>query len=169
MDPYVGEIKMFCGTFAPVGWLPCNGDLVPIANFDVLFALIGVNYGGDGVTNFALPDLRGRVPLHRLKPTMPEGLMGGVESVTLTTNKIALHSHSYVASTALATDTGPAGNTPSQATSAQLFVEDALDQQLNPAAVLPYLDGGNQPHENRHPFQAITYIIAYEGIFPPHD
>lgn len=168
MDPFVGEIKMFCGNFAPVGWHLCDGSLLAIQDFEVLFTLIGVNYGGDGITNFGLPDLRGRVPIHRLKPTMPEGLMGGVESVTLTTSQIALHAHSFVASTALATDTGPAGNTPAQATSAQLFVEDALDQQLNAAAVLPYGDGGNQPHENRHPFQVVNYIIALEGLFPPH-
>ncbi|HEU0130066.1 MAG TPA: tail fiber protein [Mycobacteriales bacterium] len=168
MESYVGEIKMFCGTFAPVGWLKCDGSLLRIADYDVLFALIGINYGGDGITTFALPDLRGRVPIHRLKPSMPEGLTGGVESVTLTSATIAQHSHSFVASTALATDTGPPGGTPAQGTSAQLFVEDALDQQFNAAAVLPYLDGGNQPHENRHPFQAVNYIIAYEGIYPPH-
>lgn len=168
MDSYIGEIKMFCGTFAPVGWHLCDGALLPIAQYDVLFSLIGVNYGGDGVTNFALPDLRGRIPIHRRKPDMPEGLMGGVESVTVTTAQIAAHSHSFVASTALATDTGPANNTPAQGTSAQLYVEDAVDQQFNAAALLPYRDGGNQPHENRHPFQAVNYIIAYEGIFPPH-
>src|SRR3712207_2340654 len=151
MEAYIGEIKLFCGTFAPVGWHFCDGSLLSIADYEALFALISVNYGGDGVTTFGLPDLSGRVPIHRRKPDMPEGLKGGVESVTLTSSQIALHSHAFVASTALATDTGPPGGTPAQAPSAQLFVEDALDQQLNAAAVLPYTDGGSQPHENRVP------------------
>lgn len=167
MDPYIGEIKLFCGTFAPVGWTLCNGGLLQISLFDALFSLLGTTYGGDGVTTFGVPDLRGRLPVHR-SPTMPLGQTGGTETVTLTSGQIAAHAHGFVASTALATDTGPAGNAPAQATSAQLFVEDALDQQLSPAALLPYRDGGSQPHENRHPFQAINYVIAVEGLFPPH-
>jgi microcystin-dependent protein len=162
--PYIGEIRIFCGNFAPVGWLMCDGSLLPIDQYDVLFNLIGTTYGGDGQTTFGIPDLRGRFPLHRSGST-PIGAAAGEETVTLTAATIAVHTHNFVGTTALATDPTPGGNTTAEGTSVQLYVEDVLDQTLNANALLP-AQGGGQPHENMHPFQVVNYIIATEGIYP---
>jgi microcystin-dependent protein len=165
VEPYIGEIRLFGGNFAPVGWLACNGSLLPISQYDVLFNLIGTTYGGDGQNNFALPDLRGRFPLHR-STQYPVGAPAGTESVTLTSATTAQHSHQFLATTALANQPTPGGNTPAQSGTLQLWAEDTTNAPLDPAALLPYL-GGNQPHDNMHPYQAINYIIATEGIYPP--
>jgi microcystin-dependent protein len=165
-DPYIGEIKIFCGNFAPVGWLMCDGSLLPISQYDVLFNLIGTTYGGDGQNTFAVPDLRGRFPAHR-GSTMQMGQRAGEESVTITSASIAAHTHTFLGTTALATDPTPGLNTTAEGTTVQLFVEDVLDQKLSPNALAPYTQGGGQPHDNMHPYQVINYIIATEGIYPP--
>jgi microcystin-dependent protein len=165
VDPFIGEIKIFCGNFAPVGWNMCDGSLLPIAGYDALFNLIGTTYGGDGQTTFGVPDLRGRFVMHR-SGTSPIGLMGGEETVTLTSATIAAHTHGFLGTTALATDPTPGGNTTAEGTSVQLYVEDVIDQVLSKNALLP-TQGGGQPHENMHPYQVINYIIATEGIYPP--
>jgi microcystin-dependent protein len=164
-DPYIGEIKIFCGNFAPIGWLMCNGALLPISQYDVLFNLIGTTYGGDGQSTFGVPDLRGRFPAHR-GSAMQIGQLAGVESVTITSATIAAHTHSFVGTTALATDPTPGGNTTAEGTTVALYVEDTLDQTLSPNAITPY-QGPGQPHDNMHPYQVINYIIATEGIYPP--
>lgn len=165
MDPYLGEIKMFCGNFAPQGWAFCDGSLVPIPVADALFSLIGTTYGGDGQTTFGLPDLRGRFPVHR-SSSLPMGSAGGVEEVTLTSNQVSAHTHPFQATTSLADQATPGGNTTAQATTITLYVEDTPVAGLNAAAILPFV-GGGQPHENMHPFQAVNYIISLEGIYPP--
>lgn len=163
-DPYIGEIRIFAGVFAPVGWWMCDGTLLPISQFDVLFALLGTTYGGDGQTTFAVPDLRGRLPLHR-GPNYPVGSRGGAATVQLTPNQLAQHTHSFLATTAFATQPTPGGNVPAQGGTVQLWTEDNATVAMDPAALLP-APGNGQPHDNLHPFQAMSYIIATEGIYP---
>jgi len=167
--PYLGEIKMFAGNFAPNGWLFCEGQVLSIAAFTQLFQLIGTTYGGDGEVNFALPDLRGRIPIHQgtndgITHTLAE--TGGVESVTLTSSQIPSHNHPLLGSTATASSTDPAGNVGARVTVAAVFPygNDNPPQPLSPQAIGPA--GGSQPHENRQPFLCIDFIIATFGDFP---
>jgi microcystin-dependent protein len=170
---YIGEIRLFGGTFAPVGWLDCDGRLVDISSYDTLFALIGTTYGGDGVTTFALPDLRGRVPVHQgARPGASQyvmGQLGGNESVTVTTPQLPAHTHPAVtASTGQVAS--PVGAILATAQSNQAGVRiyattTATTTTLNPASIGP--TGGSQPHNNMQPFLALRYIIATSGIFPP--
>lgn len=164
-DPFMGEIRMFGGNFAPLGWAFCDGSLLPISSADALFSLIGITYGGDGVTTFAVPDLRGRFPVHR-SATLPLGAAGGEETVRLTPTQVAQHSHDFNATKALADQATPAGNVPAQATTVTLYIEDTPAVALKDSAILPAA-GGGLPHENMHPFQAVNFIIALEGIYPP--
>ena len=161
-QPYVGEIRMFAGHFAPDGWLLCDGQLLPIAENETLFQLLGTTYGGDGESTFALPDLRGRLPLHQ-GAGFTLARKGGVEDVTLTVNQIPPHSHPLLASAALATQETPAGNLTGQAEIAVYGQETPLGA-LNPAAVS--VAGGSQPHGNLQPYLCINFIIALFGIFP---
>ncbi|HEU0130072.1 MAG TPA: tail fiber protein [Mycobacteriales bacterium] len=162
-QPYVGDIRIFAGTYAPAGWAFCNGQPLPISENEVLFQLIGTTYGGDGQETFNLPDLRGRLPMHQ-GSGFTLGEMAGTEEVTLTTQQIPVHNHAFLATTALAIETGPAGNVPAQGTSIQLFVEDATDVQMAASMVAP--TGGNQPHTNLHPYLCVNFIIALYGVFP---
>jgi microcystin-dependent protein len=167
-QPYVGEIRMFAGNFAPAGWLFCAGQLLPIAENEVLFQLIGTTYGGDGETTFALPDLRSRVPIHQgtgpSGNTRIMGEMGGVESVTLTTQQIPAHSHPLLVSTAVANNSNPAGSVPGESPSVTLYLEESPSVAMNASAITP--TGGNQPHDNMQPFQCVNFIISLFGIFP---
>jgi len=166
-QPYVGEIRMFGGNFAPAGWMFCNGALLPISENEVLFQLIGTTYGGDGEETFALPNLQGRLPLHQgtlAGNAYSLGQDGGVETVTLTTNQIPVHNHSVMASTGIASQSSPANKVPAQSSVASLYVEDTATAGLAAAAVLAA--GGNQPHENLQPYLAINYIISLFGVFP---
>lgn len=162
-EPYVGEIRMFAGNFAPQGWAFCDGSLLPIAQNDVLFALIGTIYGGDGQTTFALPDLRGRVPLH-VGPSNPIGQKAGSENVTLTGDQIPVHSHGLRASTATATPAaGPTGLL-GASTTVQFYGSGTASTPMAANALGPA--GGNQAHTNMAPFQAVNFIISLFGIFP---
>ncbi len=157
---------MFGGNFAPQGWAFCDGSLLSIAENDVLFALIGINYGGDGQTTFALPDLRGRVPIHmgNYQGTNYDiGQPGGTESVALTVNQMPNHGHTPVVSSAAATVNTPAGNVWANWSGAQ-YSNVGANGTLNPAAI--GLAGGNQPHDNMVPFLAVSFIISLFGIFP---
>lgn len=160
-EAYVGEIRMFGGNFAPVGWMFCEGQLLPIAPYDVLYSLIGITYGGDGVNNFALPDLRGRVPIHRGNG-FNVGQMGGAEKVTLTANDIP-HSH-----TMQATSETPSLNTPQNnflgASANKFYHAGAPTIQLHAQSVGP--TGGGQAHDNVQPFQCVSFIICLDGIYP---
>jgi microcystin-dependent protein len=166
-EPFIGEIRLFGGNFAPQGWLFCNGALLPIADFDTLFTLIGTTYGGDGLETFALPDLQGRGPVHAGSlaggSTYTLGEEAGVESVTLLPQQLPQHSHPATAGGA-PTAIAPTGATWStQATNA--FASGPGAAPMAGAAIGSA--GGSQPHDNMPPFLAITYIIAYAGIFPP--
>lgn len=163
-QPYVGEIRMFAGNFAPAGWMFCEGQLLPISENETLFNLIGTTYGGDGQSTFALPDLRGRVPVHMGNGfTLAE--TGGVETVTLTANQIPSHSHPWLGSTGLATSETPSASNMLGQTESTNYTSD--DQSLaNMAAQSVTSIGGSQPHNNMQPYLCIDFIISLFGIFP---
>jgi len=168
--PYLGEIRMFAGLFNPNGWAFCDGALIPISENDTLFNLIGTTYGGDGVNTFALPDLRGRVPLHMGTGgggSYTLAQTGGAEEVTLTVGQIPAHGHSVNAATTGQVQT-PAGNTlPASSTPASRNVYGPLGStvvQMAASTIVPA--GGSQPHENLQPFLSINFIIALFGVFP---
>ena len=167
-DPYVGEIRMFAGSFAPVGWALCEGQLLPISENDVLFTLIGTIYGGDGEETFALPDLRGRAPLHHFQgPGLTPRTIGeqdGVESVTLTVQQIPVHSHALQARAAGGKSATPTGNVLASAPATSLYTRGTPSAQLAANAIDPA--GGSQPHENMPPYLTINFIISLFGIFP---
>ncbi len=162
MTPYVGEIRMFGGNFPPLGWMFCEGQLLPISEYETLFQLIGTTYGGDGQETFALPDLRGRTPVHQGSGYII-GEMGGVEQVTLTVAQIPNHTHPMVATGAAGTDTTPASSLLPSSAVASIY-DVGPDTTLSPQAVSPA--GGSQPHENMQPFLVINYIISLYGVFP---
>jgi microcystin-dependent protein len=168
-QPFIGEIRMFAGSFAPVGWEFCNGQMLPIAENEALFTLIGTIYGGDGQSTFALPNLQSRVPVHYGQgvglSNYTIGEMAGVESVTLTSNQTPTHNHAFLASTAAGSDNN-AGNNVIADGPALAFIEANPNVAMAPQAVGPA--GGSQPHENRMPILVINYIISLFGIFPPN-
>ena len=163
-QPYVGEIRMFAGNFAPNGWMFCEGQLMAISENETLFQLIGTTYGGDGESTFALPDLRGRIPIHQGNNFIM-AQTGGVEEVTLTVNQIPAHSHPLLASTSSGTSSNAQTNTICSSPSILLYLEgQAPDTNLSPSVVSPV--GGSQPHTNLQPYLCINYIISLYGIFP---
>jgi microcystin-dependent protein len=168
-QPYVGEIRIFGGNFAPAGWMFCNGASLPISENETLFQLIGTTFGGDGEQTFNLPDLRGRAPLHSGKgPALPTtyiiGQQGGVETVTLTTQQLPIHTHAFVASTGVGTQNGPISAVIASGGSISPFRPAPTTVPFATSAIS--FVGGNQPHENRQPYIAISYIISLFGIFP---
>ena len=173
-NPYLGEIRMFAGNFAPRGFALCQGQLLAISQNDTLFALIGTTYGGDGQVTFGLPDMRSRLPINQGQgPGLSSyviGQMSGTESVTLIAQQMPSHSHSLSATTATASQPAPT-STSFPATllgTAELYAipgTNPLKQgALNPNSVSA--TGGNQPHNNLMPILAINFIIALEGVFP---
>jgi microcystin-dependent protein len=167
--PYIGEIRMVGFTFAPVGWEFCNGQLMPIAENDALFQLIGTTYGGDGLTTFALPNLQSRVPLHSGQgPGLQNytlGEMAGVEDVTLTTQQTPVHNHQFLASQNGGTDPNPAGNVIGSPPTLTMFIVDTPVTALNTQSVQPV--GSSQPHTNIQPLLVVNFIISLFGVFPP--
>ena|SRR5437867_6667603 len=162
-QPYVGEIRIFAGNFAPAGWMFCEGQLLPISENETLFQLIGTTYGGDGQSTFALPDLRGRLPLHQ-----GNGLVlaeqGGVETVTLTVNQIAAHSHPMVSSSSIGSQPNAQANLLAKVSNVDLYSGDSPDTAMSPVTVTAI--GGNQPHNNLQPYLCVDFIISLFGIFP---
>ena len=164
-QPYVGEIRMFAGNFAPAGWMFCEGQLLPISENETLFQLIGTTYGGDGQNTFALPDLRGRIPIHQGNGfILAEN--GGAEEITLTVNQIPAHSHPLLGSQTTASATDTTANVGARTTAAAVFPygTDAPLQPLSPQAVSSV--GGSQPHTNFQPYLCVDFIISLFGIFP---
>jgi microcystin-dependent protein len=162
-QPYVGEIRMFGGNFAPAGWMFCEGQLLPISENETLFQLIGTTYGGDGESTFALPDLRGRIPIHQGNGFILAET-GGAEEITLTVNQVPAHSHPLLASSGPGTASTPIGNVLAESPSVSLYIEDSPNSNLNPQAVAPV--GGSQPHTNFQPYLCVDFIISLFGIFP---
>jgi microcystin-dependent protein len=163
-QPYVGEIRMFAGNFAPAGWMFCEGQLVPISENETLFQLIGTTYGGDGQSTFALPDLRGRIPIHQGNGFILAET-GGAEEITLTVNQIPAHSHPMLASNNPGISSNAQNNDISSSPSILLFIEgQSPDTNLSPLVVAPV--GGSQPHTNFQPYLCVDFIISLFGFFP---
>lgn len=172
--PYIGEIRMFAfGTRgAPNGWQACDGSLLPISQYDALFALIGTTYGGDGQTTFAAPDLRGRVPIHQGQgPGLSNyviGQLAGTETVTVLPTQMPAHNHALVTTTAAASSLTPANTLlPGAVSGDNFYVSDLTGTtQVAMSAQSTSLAGGNQPHENCMPTLTVQFCIATQGIFP---
>jgi microcystin-dependent protein len=162
-QPYVGEIRMFAGNFAPAGWMFCEGQLLPISENETLFQLIGTTYGGDGQSTFALPDLRGRIPIHQGNGFILAET-GGAEEITLTVSQIPAHTHPLLANSQAATETTPNGNALPASPSPTIYSARTPPVNMNPAAVAPV--GGSQPHTNFQPYLCVDFIISLFGIFP---
>ena len=167
-QPYIGEIRLFAGNYAPAGWAFCNGQLMPISENDALFVVLGTRYGGDGQETFALPDLRGRVPVHQgTGPGLSAAVMGesaGVEDVTLTMQQIPNHSHALVATGSAATDVGPVGSVHATTAVKRTYTAGGTPTTLALQSISPA--GGSQPHPNMQPFLGLNYIISLFGLFP---
>ncbi|HYX70552.1 MAG TPA: tail fiber protein, partial [Terriglobales bacterium] len=162
-QPFIGEIRMFGGNFAPVGWAFCNGALIPISENDALFNLIGTTYGGDGQNTFALPDLQSRVPVH-VGPGFALGQSGGVESVTLTTQQIPGHNHAPLDFDGAGNQQSPANGVWASPSSGTIYSNVAPSLVMAPTAVGSA--GGSQPHDNMIPFLVVNFILSLFGIFP---
>ena len=173
-EPYIGEIRLFGGNFAPQGWATCDGQILSIAEYEPLFVLIGTTYGGDGQSNFALPNLAAQTPVHMGASsgtsTYALGQTGGQTSITLTSNQLPAHSHA-VATTSGAQQVSPASAFFAPASSSQSGVltygPGTTPVGLHPSSVA--LAGGAQPHDNMQPYLAVTYIIALYGVYPPQN
>lgn len=161
-QPYVGEIRMFAGNFAPAGWMFCEGQLLPISENETLFQLIGTTYGGDGESTFALPDLRGRLPIHQGNGVILAET-GGAEEITLTIQQIPAHSHPMLATNDIPVQSNPANNLLGQA-AVKFYRAGAPSVQLNPQAISA--TGGSQPHTNFQPYLCVNFIISLFGLFP---
>jgi microcystin-dependent protein len=164
-QPYVGEIRMFAGNFAPAGWMLCEGQLLPISENETLFQLIGTTYGGDGQSTFGLPDLRGRIPIHQGNNFILAET-GGAEEITLTVNQIPAHGHPALATATVASEVSPANVliAESRPGTSQFFQDVPAN---NMAANMLQPVGGSQPHTNFQPYLCINFIISLFGIFPP--
>jgi microcystin-dependent protein len=165
-QPYVGEIRMFAGTFAPSGWAFCDGQLLAISGNEPLFQLIGTTYGGDGQSTFALPETRGRIPIHQ-----GNGFVlaqnGGAEAVTLTTQQIPAHNHAAAGAAVTGDQTSATGALPANSVTVTPYLNTAPDAAFGAAAIAPA--GGSQPHTNLQPYLCMNYIISLFGIFPPQN
>lgn len=167
-EPFVGEIRMFAGNFAPRGWAFCDGQLLAVSQNDALFSLLGTIYGGDGRTTFGLPDLRGRIPIHAGHgPGLSErrlGAKGGSEKETLTVNQLPSHGHPMRASSDTALDIPPAGKVLAESTVASMYVNEQQTTNLNSDSISNV--GGSRSHTNLMPFLCVNFIIALVGIYP---
>ncbi len=167
-DPFIGEIRMFAGNFAPRFWALCDGQLLAVSQNDALFSLFGTIYGGDGRTTFGLPDLRGRIPVHAgTGPGLSQrrlGSRGGSETATVAVNQLPVHSHPLQASTNLADEASPAGNVIAQPSAADLYFPIAPTNPMAAASVTQ--TGGGQSHPNVMPFLCINFIVALSGVYP---
>ncbi|HVJ51985.1 MAG TPA: tail fiber protein [Aliidongia sp.] len=169
-EKFVGQIILVGFTFAPIGWALCDGSVLSIANNEVLFALLGTTFGGDGAQTFALPDLRGRAVVGSGQGpglgSYVQGQKAGSEAVTLTSNQFWGHAHQLTAAASVTSaDPGASVVLGTPPITTKLYASTGTGTQLAPGAISSS-PGGNQPHENRSPFLALNYIIALEGIFP---
>jgi microcystin-dependent protein len=164
-QPYVGEIRMFAGNFAPAGWMMCEGQLLPISENETLFQLIGTTYGGDGESTFGLPDLRGRVPVHiGGVSNFVLGEPGGVEEVTVSSQTMPIHSHPFTAAQNPASVASPSGTVPAESPQINMYIADSPSAFLASSAITTV--GGSQPHTNFQPYLCLNFIISLFGIFP---
>jgi len=167
-DPYIGEIRMFGGNFAPLNWMLCQGQLLPISEYTTLYNLIGTTYGGDGVTTFGLPNLACRIPVHQGTGgggTYVLGQLAGVENVSLSVNQIPSHTHAQTCSSLAATVGTPVGMVAALATTNLFSKQNPPTVGMAPQALTTA--GGSVPHPNLQPFVVVNFIIALFGIYPP--
>lgn len=168
IDPYIGTIMLFAGNFAPAGWAQCNGQLLPISQYDALFSLIGTTYGGDGQSTFAVPDLRSRAPIHQGQGSGLSsyilGENGGVETVALAGNQLPMHSHQALGNSGAGTSTDPAGGVWASGPTSTYIAGGSANTNMNPTSISG--SGGGQPHDNMLPFLTLNFCIALEGIYP---
>lgn len=162
-QPYVGEIRMFAGNFAPAGWMFCEGQLLPISENETLFQLLGTTYGGDGESTFALPDLRGRIPIHQGNGFILAET-GGAEEITLTVSQIPAHSHPMLAANLVANDPNPTNNVFGESSAISFYQSGSPLAAMAPASIAPV--GGSQPHTNFQPYLCVNFIISLFGLFP---
>lgn len=167
-EPFVGEIRMFAGNFAPRGWAFCDGQLLAVSQNDALFSLFGTIYGGDGRTTFGLPDMRGRIPLHQgtgpgLSPRRL-GAKAGEENVTLTVNQLASHSHDLNASKQAASQASPTGRVLATGVGVRFYREQAQDVDM--ASTMVANTGGSRSHTNLMPALCVNFIVSLFGIYP---
>jgi len=167
-EPYIGEIRLFAGNFAPAGWAFCDGQLLAISENDALFNLIGTTYGGDGQETFALPNLQSRVPIHmgtgKDGTTYQIGEMAGVEQVTISAQQTPIHTHPLVGNTGNGSQANPANNVLATSTIVKLYANETPDAPMASQAI--GAAGGSQPHENLQPYLCINFIISLFGVYP---
>ena len=163
MSIFVGEIRMFAGNFAPLGWMFCEGQLLPISENETLFQLIGTTYGGDGQSTFALPDLRGRVPIHQGNGFILAET-GGAEEITLTVNQIPAHSHPLIGSSSTGSTSLPDNALLAKSTTNTPYSPFDPDVSMRANTISPI--GGSQPHTNFQPYLCFNFIISLFGVFP---
>ena len=167
-QPYIGEIRMFGGNFAPAGWMFCEGQALPISEHDQLFAVIGTTYGGDGQESFGLPDLRGRIPIHQGQGLGLQNYIlaeaAGVEEVTLTVQQIPVHNHTMLGANSVANDPNPANNVPGESSAISMYQSANPTVPMGPQMLSPM--GGSQPHHNLQPYLCVNFIISLFGIYP---
>lgn len=168
-DPFVAEIRMFAGNFAPRGWATCDGQILPISQNTALFSLLGTTYGGNGQSTFALPDLQDSAPV---QPGQGAGLslydlgqQGGSQFVTVLESEMPAHSHAANAKTSLGNSQTPADQTWAGSSIVKQFVNTAPNTPMSPVALAPA--GGSLPHNNLSPYLVVLFIIALQGVFPP--
>ncbi|MFZ0008267.1 MAG: tail fiber protein [Steroidobacteraceae bacterium] len=165
-QPFLGEIRMFGGNFAPQGWMMCAGQTLPISQYTALFSLMGTTYGGNGTSTFQLPDLQSRVPIHQGQASSGSnyvlGQVAGTETVTLTTAQLPAHRHPFVGSGSAAQT--PNGNVLASPSGDPLYTSNTPDSTLGGGSTVAA--GSSSPHNNLMPYLALTYIIAVQGIYP---
>jgi microcystin-dependent protein len=168
MNPFVAEIRMFAGNFAPSGWALCDGQLLPLSQNTALFSLLGTVYGGNGQSNFALPNLQGSAPMHHGQGSGLSarflGEQSGSEFITLLQSEMPVHNHIANAKTSLGNSQTPAGQTWAGSNNAKQYVNTAPNTPMSPQALSP--TGGDLPHNNLQPYLVVTFIIALQGVFP---
>jgi microcystin-dependent protein len=162
-QPFVGEIRMFAGNFAPAGWMFCEGQLLPISENETLFNLIGTTYGGDGQSTFALPDLRGRLPVHQGNGhTLAE--TSGAELITLTVSQLPAHNHAFVVTDNIGGGSAPGNTVLAQSSTVKVYSAVAPSVTFGPSSIIS--TGGSQPHTNFQPYLCVSFIISLFGVFP---
>jgi microcystin-dependent protein len=170
-DPFLAEIRIFAGNFAPVGWALCNGQLLPISQNTALFSLLGTTYGGDGKSTFALPDLQGRAPMFQGQgPALSDrvlGEMGGTATITLLQSEIPAHSHGLMATAGLAAGRDPTNNPLARSRNGMAYQDNINTNLVSMSPLAVGVSGNSQPHNNMQPYLCLTFIIAMQGIYPP--
>jgi microcystin-dependent protein len=168
-DPFVAEIRIFAGNFAPNGWAKCNGQILPLSQNTALFSLLGTIYGGNGQSTFALPNLQGRSPMHQGQgpglSVRDLGEEGGSETVTLLASETPSHSHNLVAINDFGDINIPTGNGFARSTGAAVYAASGPVAAMSTQAIAPV--GSGLPHNNRQPLLTMNFIIALQGVFPP--